>query len=700
MTGQLNMVWNRVPSAGSSGNFWGTLIRRRDAFVAARRVAANPFGTRAGRKNAGYRPIMATKNILVAIADAQAVVEINQALGEEWLTTPVASEADALALLDIGSFDALLVDFNLGDPDASELLNQALAKCPKMTRFMLAYEADLALIAAKVEGDHEILPKPLEPAALKCRIESSLASPETGAVKSQTVPASPREEEISHVYAEVLQALESSTVSCRQIGAIIGHDASLTQEVLQLTRSAYLGLPGNITNPIEAVEVLGLETVKAIVMARRFLDEHRHLNSCYLSPEKLWQHSLNVAQIARDLVLFETKNRALASQALAAGVLHDLGKIVLATNFEDLYGRVHSLARKQPVALWDVEKEMFGANHGEIGACLLGMWNMSSDIVDATAFHHEPPLGEHNQLTTLAAVHIANVLEHQLRPDNEFRVLPVVSTPFLNQLRLLQRLPVWRATFANQRPPEKPVQPAVAPVLADAPASQTGNHLPGPATATWTSTAAPESEPPRTATTTARSRTRGRVYAGIVAAALLLVAALFRSEWSSDDSVPVNARTLEHAEPAVAGFPAPSLEPAPAPAPEVAATIEPAPAAPVSSTPAPTSDGASNSQPEVVTPEPAAASAPPVMAAPAVTTVTTATPETATPATVAAVKAEAPTFKLNGIFYGGSNPSAIVNGKTVSVGESVNGATVIHIGQSEVTLDLKGERQIVRLPVR
>jgi hypothetical protein len=381
-------------------------------------------------------------------------------------------------------------------------------------------------------------------------------------------------------------------------------------------------------------------------------------------------------------------------------LLHDLGKIVLATNFDDLYGRVHSLARKQPVALWDVEKEMFGANHGEIGACLLGMWNMSSDIVDAAAFHHEPPPGEHTQLTPLAAVHIANVLEHQLRPDDEFRVLPVVSTPFLNQLQLLQRLPVWRATFANQWSSAKPAQPVgAAPVPAVAPASQTGNQLPGPATATWTSTAAPENEASRAASSAHRSRTRGRIYAGAVATALLLTAALFRLEWNPDDSVPVNARTLEPAEPAVAGFPAPSLEPAPPPAPEVAATTDPAPAAPAPSTTTSTSDAASNALPEVVALEPAAATVPPVMAEAAATN---AAPDTSASASASAapVKAEGPTFKLNGIFYGGSNPSAIVNGKTVSVGESVNGATVIRIGQSEVTLDLHGEHQIVRLPVR
>src|SRR5439155_9900042 len=85
--------------------------------------------------------IMATKSILLAVADAQALVDITQALGAEWETTLAASEAEALAQFEKRSFDALLVDFNLGSPDASELLNQALEKNPKTVRFLFAYEA-------------------------------------------------------------------------------------------------------------------------------------------------------------------------------------------------------------------------------------------------------------------------------------------------------------------------------------------------------------------------------------------------------------------------------------------------------------------------------------------------------------------------------------------------------------------------------
>src|SRR5262249_53089619 len=95
---------------------------------------------------------MSTKSILLAVAGPQTLVDITESLGAGWEATSVTSEADALARFEQRPFDALLVDFNLGSPDGSELLNQALLKRPETTRFLLAYEADLALVAAKVDG--------------------------------------------------------------------------------------------------------------------------------------------------------------------------------------------------------------------------------------------------------------------------------------------------------------------------------------------------------------------------------------------------------------------------------------------------------------------------------------------------------------------------------------------------------------------
>jgi len=627
---------------------------------------------------------MSTKAILLAVADRESLVDITQALGDGWEATSVSNEADALAQLEQRAFDALLVDFNLGSPDASQLLNQALEKRPETIRFLLAYEADLALVAAYVSGPHEILPKPVEPASLKSRIERGVSPHDSnrnqsGGDTGTDASASPA---VPAVYSEVLKALDLPGVTKSQVGEIIARDAALTYEVLRLTKSAYLGLPRNITDPVEAVESMGLETVKALVTALRFLAGNSQLKPGYLSIDKIWQHSTNVAQLARDLMLFETKDRTLAAEALVAGLLHDLGKVVLASNFDDWYGRVHSLARNQPVALWEIEKEMFGANHGEIGACLVGMWNMPSSVVQAVALHHEPPVGEYQNLTPLAAVHIANVLEHEIGPSDEFRVAPVISTAFLNDIGLLQRLPVWRAVFANRRdasagpevePAETSLSQLFTPVLSGTPSPLTANQLPTPTAATRTATLdQPRSEDEMPVARA--SHQRRWVYAGAAAAVLS-----FLTLWlGTRPHLAVRARTPEPT-PNRARVVVPT-----APAPEPVSAVVP------KATPAMAVSEAAPATNAVLAPNLAAGvpeSGPTVATAPQQVTATNA------PAPTLATEEKAwPDFRLNGIIYRAARPVAIVNGQTVYVGDRVSGATVAAIDRTHVTLQISGRK--------
>jgi HD-like signal output (HDOD) protein len=650
---------------------------------------------------------MTSKTILLAVADPQALVDITQALGSAWDATSVATDTDALAQLEERSFDALLADFNLGETDASDLLNLALEKRPETTRFLLAYEADLALVAAKVQGSAHILPKPVEPASLKTRLDNVVNDSDSKPAETEPAPAPSDAPAVPPVYGEVLKALESPDVTHEQVGEIIAQDEALTSEVLRLTNSSYLGLP-QITDPAEAVHSLGLEAVKALVMALQFLAEHSRLKPAYLSLDQLWVHSVNVAQIARDLVLFETKDRTRASQALTAGLLHDLGKVVLVSNFDDLYGRVHSLARKQPVALWDVEKEMFGANHGEIGACLVGMWNMPSHIVEAVALHHEPPLGETQHLTPLAAVHIANVLERELQPrDDDMMVAPIINTPFLNELGLLQRLPVWRAAFANhlsvELGPEVETESewsetgrSATTVPSSTATSRTANQLPASAAETRTTTSGHGDGAEASTVHQAGSR-KFWIYAGIVAGVLAVAALWLRTEPELNQSEPVHARTPATREaPAVVSSPAPETAPAaaPQPAPATVAVAEEPPAA----APAP-SQTVSKPEPS---PAPSTTVAKPAVSqsAPESTAVATASAPTAPAPTVTSAPPPAvahaepawPDFRVTGIIFS-ARPSAIVNGAMVNVGDHIEDATVVRIARTAVTLQMNGKRK-------
>jgi HD-like signal output (HDOD) protein len=641
------------------------------------------------------------------------------------MPTTVTTEAKALAQLKEYSFTAFLVDFNLGSPDASELLNKASEIRPETTRFLLAYEADLALVAAKVEGEVQILPKPIEFASLKSRIEETV-SPKESNQKQSGNEAATNSPKIPAVYSKVLKALELPDVTSSQVGEIIAEDAVLTGEVLRLSNSAsHLGLPRNIIDPAEAVDSLGLGAVKALVKSMQFMAEHSHLKPGYFSFEKLWQHSTNVATIARDLVLFETRDRALASEAFVAGLVHDLGKVVLLTNFDDLYGRVHSLARKQPVPIWEAEKEMFGANHGEIGGCLVGMWNLPLSVVDAVALHHDPPLGQDQTLTPLTAVHVANVIEHELGEGYEFRVAPVIDSRYLNELGLLQRLPVWRAAIAKGSPDE------TLPELESAEASfvsssglesptRTANHVLG--SIGGTSSTRPSHG--ISLTPASRHRQRRWVYAAF-AAGLLLLGVWFEMRPQSNQSVPAYARTIVENPVSPAASPenvpvatpqnspgtgvtdeAPALsapiaapvislrerESTPtSPRPALIANEAPETKAPVTPTPSLSAAerGASARPALTVNEAPATSAAPPPMTVPSVPERRPA-PVSPSRAAANAVKPAPETagleFRLNGIIYNEARPIAIVNGLTVRVGDEVNGATVLSIERDRVTL--------------
>ena len=651
---------------------------------------------------------MATKSILLAIADQQALADISQALGAEWMPTPVGTEAEALAQLDKYAFEALLVDFNLGSPDASDLLNQALAKRPQTARFLLAHEADLALVAAKVEGTHQILPKPLELASLRSRLEDGVRPEATshGQPAADAANGAEAKPSVPAIYAELLKAFDSPEVTPAQIGSLLAQDAELSAEVLRLASSAYLRSPRPCTDLVEAVNSLGLPAVKGLIQALRFLAENSHLRPGYLSLEQLWQHSTTVAQIARDLVLFETRDRALAGEAFVAGLVHDLGKVVLVTNFDDLYCRVHSLARKQPVAIWEAEKEMFGASHGEIGGCLVGMWNLPGSAVEAAALHHEPPLGENRQLTPLAAVHIANVLAHELVPSEEFRIAPVIDTRLLNELGLLQRLPLWRAAIANGVAGDFGAEAELAQTTEAAPSSpgaystpisRTANQLSGPVTSTRSATSGHPLPSHAPAVAGWGAGFRRWVYAGVAAALFLWV-----GFWLSNKPEPQAPLTVYARSRTPAPVPAKAT---PMPAPIAAASRESTggsepskPSAPPTraAAPAPVQLAMVNTQPSA-----APASTAPANPAPAPALVRAAVAAPAKPASAAPAKAPLPQtsvpkpaqpeFRLNTIFYTVDRPSAVVNGKMVWPGDRVGEAIVLSIGRNQVTLKVHGE---------
>jgi HD-like signal output (HDOD) protein len=131
-----------------------------------------------------------------------------------------------------------------------------------------------------------------------------------------------------------------------------------------------------------------------------------------LSLPLIWSHSLAVASLAKRIAAAEDVLPMQQEEAFMAGMLHDAGMLILAAHLPDEYEIVLLTARESGQPLSEVEQEVFGTTHADVGAYLLGLWGISDPIVESVAFHHRPGMSIGPTFSALTAVHSANALHH------------------------------------------------------------------------------------------------------------------------------------------------------------------------------------------------------------------------------------------------------------------------------------------------
>jgi HD-like signal output (HDOD) protein len=396
---------------------------------------------------------MADKRILIADADSKVLTDFREALGEAWTVVGAPTGNAALEEAHKEAFQVIVANYELPDLKGAELLNRFRVSHPKTLRFIAAAESLKEKVMTDVLHGHQFLAVPFDRETVKNSIERSLAA-DYGMNNSmrelvgriRTFPTIPS------LYLEVCNALKDPNATTDEIGAIIADDMAMTTKLIQVLNSAYFGLPRTITDPTEAVGILGFETVKSLIMTVKLLSQYDKVKPVYFSIDSIWKHSTNVARTARVMTLLETGDNDCSGVAYTAGLMHDLGKVILATNFDEQYHGAHNVARKQQIPLWEVEKDIFGATHGEIGAYLLSLWGMSQEVVKVAAMHHDPIRAGDKAFSALTAVHVANVLEYEGNADADGMPAPQLDTIYLKELGLEERVELWRVA---RRDPEQ-----------------------------------------------------------------------------------------------------------------------------------------------------------------------------------------------------------------------------------------------------
>jgi putative nucleotidyltransferase with HDIG domain len=222
----------------------------------------------------------------------------------------------------------------------------------------------------------------------------------------------------------------------------------MTAMILKLANSAFFSLRQAVTSPSEAVSYLGVDLLKALVMAHGLFGQVGAFRIPSFTPQHLWQHSLSVGAASRRIAQAEDLGAQRANEYFTAGLLHDIGILILASRFPEDYAKVLDINHRSGGELEASEFHVFGATHGEVGAFLLALWGIPEPVVQAAAYHHGIAHQPVRGLSAALAVHVADTV-YGYNPDHVIFSRARLDEAYLANLGLANRLPVWTAAVQN-----------------------------------------------------------------------------------------------------------------------------------------------------------------------------------------------------------------------------------------------------------
>lgn len=366
----------------------------------------------------------------------------------EWEMSFALSGAEAIAKFEQQPYDVIVSDMRMPQMDGAQLLGMIRERYPDSVRIILSGHSDQEAVLRCVGPAHQFLSKPCTSEVLKATIHRVSGLKEH--LKSEhlrrlvarlsSLPTRPR------LYDEVVRELQTSDSALTRVGAIIANDIGMTAKILQLVNSSFFGLPQRITSAAHAASLLGLELMKALVLSAGVFLHPQARDLDLLPLESVTRHSLSVGSIARFIAMSETGDRRYAESALLAGILHDAGKVVLAACLPEEYSFILGQAQRERICLSKLETMALGADHAAVGAYLLELWALPTEIVEAVMHHHRPPTFSSGDFDLAGIVHVADALDRKFRqraaPD-ESTEAPFAEDAWQMTTELADRLGRW-----------------------------------------------------------------------------------------------------------------------------------------------------------------------------------------------------------------------------------------------------------------
>lgn len=364
----------------------------------------------------------------------------------EWDMEFAPGGTEALKILEQSSFNVVVSDMRMPGIDGCELFNRVKDLQPQVVRIILSGHSDKEMILRSVRQAHQYIAKPCDAETLKATIARACTL--SGLLQNRmlvdlisgmdSLPSMPT------LYAEVIREIDSPYGSINRVGEIIAKDVGMSAKILQLVNSAFFGLPKQISNPVRAVTLIGLETVKSLVLSVKVFSEFEKKDFPGFSVEALWKHSMRTGLYAKKIASEQKLGPNAVDEAFMAGLLHDAGKLILLDRLPLKYRQILKMVDSTGCFSWEAEQQVLGTTHAPLAAYLIGIWGLPEHLVHAIAFHHCPSEAHDTAFNILTAVHAANYIEHEQNDESGTR-LDGLDLGYLEKLGCADRVDLWQS---------------------------------------------------------------------------------------------------------------------------------------------------------------------------------------------------------------------------------------------------------------
>lgn len=372
-----------------------------------------------------------------------------------WEFVRLDSKEGLLLQLENNAIDAVVLPCSMRAMVDIEFMAKIAQKYPKVVRVFLGAEFWNAGFKAKAaEAAHKLYPTRISIAQvceeLEYRIKlvklinrSSLQA-YIGTVGC--VPSPPS------MYRNLTEAVNSDIADLAVISSIVEQDPAVVAQIMRQVNSAFFGFNRQISDLKEAISLLGVRNLRSMVLSSQLnkqFSQSKEWDS--FSFEQVGQRSLLVGRLAQALCRRAGASKAMQDQAFLAGLLHDLGILILASHDPEQYKKLINYAVKKQKPIYLVEKAALGFFHGEVAAALLALWNLPPQVVEAVMLHHVPHLSLDKEFTALTAVHVADAMLPSVEVTGECNLASHLSLRYLDQVGVMEEVPQWRIVANEYR---------------------------------------------------------------------------------------------------------------------------------------------------------------------------------------------------------------------------------------------------------